>query len=312
INSYAFIVVIVWSSFNRLSPQLIHRLLTYLKIAAIYLTGVVLVAHLRGGISYNTESNFGSSNGMAPVQLSGYLGLGSILLIFSFLNPEEAKYRWLNIILFTVCTTVMILTFSRGGLYFLGIIIILYAYFNKASLGSYVKFLFIIPFGILIYYFVINQTQGTIAKRYQKKGSSNRDVLVMAGFKLFLDDPVIGVGTSNYSTQVVKRRYFDQVSTAHNEFVRAIAEHGIIGLVTYWGFFIATFINIWRRHGPQKEFSLYFLVLFCLIVVHNGLKISIQHLLVMMAVANPNVEYIRYKLKHVRKAGTATSQLQTS
>ena len=312
INSISLIVVIVWSCLNRLSPILIHHLLTYIKIATVYLAGIVLVAHIVGGISYNSASNFGSSNGLAPVQLSGYLGFGSILFLFSFMNPEESKYRIINIVLFIICATVMILTFSRGGLYFIAIIMLIYFYFHRASFKSYFKFIFFIPIGWVIYDYVVQETGGAIVKRYKKTDTSNRDVLIIAGFKLFLDEPILGVGTSNYPTQVVKRGYFFQISTAHNEFVRALAEHGIIGFFTYWMFFLLMFKTIWGRHGPNKEFSVYFLVLFCLIIVHNGLKISIQHVLMMIAIANPNVIVVKRKIKNVFKPSVIQQQPQTS
>jgi O-antigen ligase len=306
-QSLCLVVVATWASFNRLSPMLIHRLLTYLKIAGVYLTGIVLVAHLQGGIEYNTESNFGSSNGLAPVQLSGYLGFTSLLLLFSFLNPQEAKYRLLNIILFIIVASIMILTFSRGGLYFVGIVMAAYIYFNKANLKSYARVIFLIPIGALVYYIVIGQTDGAISKRYEKKGSSNRDVLVEAAFKIFLDEPIIGVGTSNFDTEIVTRKYFFKESTAHNEFVRAIAEHGIFGMITYWGFFITLLVDIFKRKGPPKEFSFYFLLLFSLILVHNGLKISIQPLLLILAIANPAVNSAVQKLYSTTKlSGNST------
>ena len=312
INSFSLIIVIIWASFNSLTPKLILQLLTYVKIASIYLAGIVLVAHLQGGISYNTESNFNSSNGMAPVQLSGYLGWGSILLMFSFLNPEEAKYRTLNLLLFIVCCTVMILTFSRGGLYFLGVIMVFYLYFNKANFASYLKLILFVPVGFLIYFLVVLQTGGTIVKRYEKKGSSNRDILIEAGYKLFLDDPIVGVGTSNFNQEIVKRKYFNQVSTAHNEFVRAAAEHGIIGVLLYWGYFIFLFIAVLSRHGTKKEFSFYFLLLFCLISVHNGLKVSIQPLLMLLAIANPDFSFIKQVVKNAIKPTIGSKQLQPS
>lgn len=312
IQSFSLIVVITWSCLNRLSPALIHRLLTSFKLAAVYLAGIVLVAHLRGGISYNSASNLGASNGLAPVQLSGYLGFGSILLLISFMNPEESRYRIINIVLFAICSTVMILTFSRGGLYFIVIITLIYMFFNRASFKSYFKFIFFIPVGWGIYNYVVQETAGAIVKRYEKKDASNREVLILAGFKLFLDEPFLGVGTSNYPTQVLKRKYFDQISTAHNEFIRAIAEHGILGFFAYWGFFFLIAKTIWARHGPNKEFSVYFLVLFCLIIVHNGLKISIQPLIMMLAVANPNVVFVRKKIANVFKSAGLQQQPQTS
>lgn len=293
--SISFIVIIIWSSFNRISPQLMHRLLTYFKIATVYLAGMVLVAHLKGNISYeHVESNLESSNGLAPVQLSSYLGFGCILFVISVMNKEEAKYRILNLSLFVLCSTLMLLTLSRGGLYFVVIITALYMFFNKASFKSYFKFILFIPLGWGIYNYVVKQTGGAIVKRFEEKNASHRGDLVLIGFRIFGDDPIIGVGTSNFATQAYYRKYYYQISTAHNEFVRAIAEHGIFGFV-YWIFFIWILYDILQRHGPNKEFAVYFFVLFILTVIHNGLKISIQPLLMMMVIANPNVMHVKWK-----------------
>ena len=71
----------------------------------------------------------------------------------------------------------------------------------------------------------------------------------------------------------------------HNEYVRAAAEHGIIGILLYWGFFIALLITILKRPKPAKDYGVYFFVLFFLITIHNGLKISIQPFLIILAIA---------------------------
>jgi hypothetical protein len=48
-------------------------------------------------------------------------------------------------------------------------------------------------------------------------------------------------------------------------------------------------MEIWKRREPQRQYALYFLLLFCLIIVHNGLKIGIQPLLIMLAVGTPTL-----------------------
>jgi O-antigen ligase len=204
---------------------------------------------------------------------------------------------------------VMILTFSRGGLYFIAVVAILYLLFNRQSLGNYFKYLMLVPVALIGYNFVVEETGGAILKRYDEKGSSNRDVLAVAGYKLFLENPVIGVGTSNFGYAIVEAKLFKSESTAHNEFIRALAEHGIFGFVTYWGFFIFMFLTVFTRKEPQRQFSIYFLVLFCLIVVHNGLKISIQPMLLVLAVANPsNVQSVRKRITNAIKRPPALQQ----
>lgn len=288
-NSFSMILAVVWASFNALTPQLINKIIANIKLAGIFLTGIVLVAQITGGIDYGNFSNSESSNGLAPVQLSGYLSTAACLIFFSVMNKEEIKSRYVYIIAFALITIVMILTFSRGGLYFLGAISAMYLLFNRKNLGNYFKYLMFIPVGILIYNLAIEQTEGKILARYEAKGTSNRDVLVEAAVKVFLENPVIGVGTSNFGTAIVKYRLFNQESTAHNEFARAMAEHGILGIIAYWGFFISIFITLFKRKNPAKQFSIYFISLFIFISIHNGLKISIQHLLIVLAVANPTI-----------------------
>lgn len=288
-NSFTSILCVIWASYNTLSPSVINKILANIKIAALFLAGVIVVAHLRGTIGYGNFSSSEASNGMAPVQISGYLGTASCCFLFALMSPYEKSGRILNFVAFVTVSVIMVLTFSRGGLYFVAIVAAAYMFFNRGSLGNYFKYLIMIPVVVVAFNFVVSETGGAILKRYDDKGSSNRDVLVEASFKLFLAHPVFGVGTSNYGTAIVKEKLFAQESTAHNEFARAMAEHGIFGIFTYWGFFVIMFISIFVRKEPQRQFSTYFLILFCLIVVHNGLKISVQPLLLILAVANPSL-----------------------
>lgn len=197
----------------------------------------------------------------------------------------------MNIGVLAVVATVMVLTFSRGGLYFLGAIVCLFFYYNRDKLANYARFLMVIPIGLFIYSYVVTQTGGKILARYQEEGTSNRDVLVNIGFTIFSEHLLFGVGTGNYNTTIVKEKLYPEESGAHNEYVRAAAEHGIIGIFFYWGFYIFLFLEILKRKKPEKQYAMYFFVLFCLIIVHNGLKISIQPILIMLVIATPTLLY---------------------
>jgi O-antigen ligase len=204
----------------------------------------------------------------------------------------------------------MVLTFSRGGLYFLLAIVGLFLYYNRAQMASYFKFLFLVPVALFIYSYVVKETGGKIVERYEQEGASSREILVSVGFELFLRNPVTGVGTGNYNTRIVKEKLFFVESGAHNEFVRAAAEHGVIGLVLYWGFFLVLFLNIIRRRQPQQQYAMYFFVLFCLITVHNGLKISLQPFLLMLAIATTSLVYHKKRpveLRELPKRALATA-----
>lgn len=286
-QSFALLLPVIWASYYVLKPVMINKLLNNIKVASVYLAGIVFVAHITGKISYGLFSNSEASNGLAPVQLSGYLGLGCILFFLSIMNPQELKNRMINIGVLAIVATVMVLTFSRGGLYFLGAVVSMFFLYNRDKLANYARILIFIPIGIFIYMYVVNQTGGKILARYEQEGTSNRDVLVSIGFHIFSEHPIFGVGTGNYNTTIVKEKLYPEESGAHNEYVRAAAEHGIIGIFFYWGFYIFLLLEILKRKQPQKQYAMYFFVIFCMIIVHNGLKIAIQPLLIVLAIATP-------------------------
>jgi len=288
VNSFSLALVSFWSASNIISTASLNIFLKNLKIAAIYLTGVVLAAHLFGHINYGAFSSFESTNGLAPVQISGYLGTGSILFFLSIFNDQERKDLPLNVAMFIICTSIVILSFSRGGLYFIAIIAFLFFLFNYKKASNYGLLLLVIPIGIGIYYYVIAATGGAIIERYQQEGSSGRDILIEIGFKIFLSDPIAGIGTGNFSKEIVTRGLYNVESGAHNEFVRAAAEHGVLGILTYWGFYIYVFVELFMlRTGVFRQYAIYFFVLFCLIIVHNGLKISLQPVLLIFVICTP-------------------------
>ncbi len=298
VNTFMLGIMILWSSFNFLTPVIVNNILKHIKYASIYLCGIVLARYIIGGVSFSGVSGSEGTNGLAPVQISGYLGFSCSVLFFSIMNGMEKKNMVLNLILFSITTIIMLLSFSRGGLYFLAIMIVLYFFFNRKELKSYFLFILLIPFAILIYYYVSEATNGLLINRYEQQGSSGRDELVKAGWDIFLDEPLVGVGLGNFGKEIVERKLYALESGAHDEFIRVAAEDGLLGVITYWGFFIWLFYEIWARQKIQREYGIYFLIFFCLICVHNGLKISLQPLLLILAIATPSVITVKKK-KHV-------------
>lgn len=294
-NSFVLVIVSLWSSYNIILPPVANRILSNVKYASIYLCGIVLARYLMGGIEFSAHSGSEGTNGLAPVQISGYLGFSCAVFFFSIMNDTNKKHLLINLVLIFITAVVMILSFSRGGIYFLGVIMILYFLFNRTQLKNYFLFFLLVPVGLLVFYYVSTATNGLIEERYEQKGSSGRDELVEAGWNLFTSEPLAGVGTANFNSEIKKRNLYSVESGAHNEFIRIAAEHGILGLITYWGYFIFLFIEILGRKKIQREYAIYFLVLFCLICVHNGLKISLQPLLIVLAVATPTVIKIKKK-----------------
>lgn len=297
-NTLALLMPAIWASFYKFSPYRINKLMDDIRLATIFLAGIVLVAHLQGKIDYGGGSNSDASNSMAPVQLSGYLGTGCILFLISIFNPQDKRSKIIQAVVFVFLITLMALTFSRGGIYFVAVITLLYLIFNRTNFGTYFKFLIFIPIGFMIYNFVVDETGGKIIDRYKAKGASNREELVLIGFYIFSEHPIIGIGSGNYSTYIKRNRLFPVESGVHNEFVRAAAEHGIVGISLYWTFFILLLVTILRRPKPANQYGVYFLVLFFLITIHNGLKISVQPFILILAISI--VPITNYSKKSIR------------
>ncbi|HXL58022.1 MAG TPA: O-antigen ligase family protein [Chitinophagaceae bacterium] len=296
LNSFALAIIVVWSSFNFLSPAVVNKILNHVKYAGIYLCGIVLTRYLVGDVEFRASSGSEGTNGLAPVQLSGYLGFSCSVFFFAIMNDRERRNLLLNLIFFSLGLVIMLLSFSRGGIYFVGIIMCLYFLFNRTSIKSYFLFLLVVPFALLAYYYASEKTHGLIEDRYEQEGSSGRDQLVKAGWALFKQEPLVGVGPANFNTEIDKRNLYGVQSGAHNEFIRVAAEDGILGMVTYWSFFIITFFTIFKRSKLRREYGIYFLIFFCLIVVHNGLKISLQPFLMMLAIATPDIFKVKKKV----------------
>jgi len=301
VNSVLLVVAVIWASYNFFSPKAVYDILNNIKYASIYLCGVVLARYLLGDVSFSGHSGSEGTNGLAPVQISGYVGFSCTIFFFSIMSELERKKILINLVLFSVCATIMLLSFSRGGVYFIGVMMVLYFFFNRTAIKSYFSLLLVVPFGLLIYYYASEKTGGLIEQRYEQEGSSGRDLLVKAGWTIFMSQPLVGVGTGNYNSEIKEQALYSQESGAHDEFIRVVAEDGLLGIVTYWVFFVALFFSILRRSKIQREYGVYFLVFFCLVIIHNGLKISLQPFLLTLAVATPTVMVVKKK-KHVTTA----------
>lgn len=290
-NSLA-LTLLVYAGVKRTKIQLpLEVIVRSLLLCGSLLSGIILSAHLRGTIEYDSESNFESSGGMGPVQLSFYLALTAFLFFYKFFNESDSKQKLFFISHMLLVTALSVLTFSRGGLYFLVAYTGFYLMFNlhkfsKAKNTVYVALVFI-PMLIFAYNTVLKMTDNKVTDRFSEEGTGNRDVLVEYGLIMFQENPVFGIGTSGFYEYIAQPRLWGKHSGAHNEFIRSLAEHGIIGGIIYFGFIIVAFIGISSRRLPLDEKCLYYVFMFSYIAgtIHNGQKIGLQCFMVFLAIS---------------------------
>ena len=58
-----------------------------------------------------------------------------------------------------------------------------------------------------------------------------RQLLMLAHLKLFLNNPIIGVGIGQSNERLDKNKIGTSVGSAHNTQIRTLAENGIIGFI---------------------------------------------------------------------------------
>jgi len=253
-------------------------------ISSLLLSAIISVVYIKGDIQWTEASNFETSGGMGPVQISFYLAMGAFAgLYHSFVTRGIARLIYFS--LSSAIIIIMILTFSRGGLYMLGLMIAVSFLSQKK-----VKYIFlVIPLSILLYWgieFVTDVTEGKIIERYSQEGTSSRDVLVIYGWDMFIENPIMGIGTANYYFEVKKSKYLGALSGAHNEIIRSLSEHGFMGGLLWLSFFIVSLLQWKRRKGFYRQIAMVLFIVFLASTFHNGLKLALQSLILLIAIAS--------------------------
>ena len=233
-----------------------------------------------------TESNFATSGGFGPNQVSTIIGLGMfVVFIRLILYTKELKYQIINVFLLAFISYRGILTFSRGGVY-TGVFMILltlvsmYLISNtKGKLKISMVLILSIFAGILIFAYSSIQTGGMINKRYagqdalgREKESkfSGREQLVETELIMFLDKPITGVGVG------VNKQYREELTgikgASHNEISRMLAEHGMLGVI---GLLILLLTPLFLfLNNRNNVFLLSFYFFWLLTINHAAMRIA--------------------------------------
>ena len=187
-------------------------------------------------IEFNGESNFATSGGFGPNQVSSMLGLGAFLCVAGFLLFKNSfNYALFFGVLALLFTSQSVLTFSRGGMYnAVGGVLLIIA-FQIRNLKDGIKKL--IPIiGITVVFFLVifpyldNFTDGALQDRFEDSDPTKRGDILITDFKIFSENPILGVGVGNAYAE--RAKYLDYKAMSHTEFGRVFSEHGIFGVVS--------------------------------------------------------------------------------
>lgn len=183
-------------------------------------------------IVFTTESNFITSGGFGPNQVSAVLGLGALLLVM--LAIQDRKSRWQALAVGLGLLTLSVLTFSRGGLYNVAAALLCSAAVFLRDPRRRMSFLGIMVVGLLVSGFWIYPrlntfTGGMVTNRYADTDTTNRMDIMQAEFQIWLNNPILGTGPGMGKFGRYEELGF--MTASHTEYTRMVAEHGIFGLL---------------------------------------------------------------------------------
>ena len=234
----------------------------------------------------NTESNFETSGGFGPNQVSTILGLGIFLFFVKIvLSSKTVLIRNINVLFFVIITFRGIVTFSRGGVItgfvMIIIVVLLLLYYTKSKAKS--KVVMLVVFGLFalvgIWSYSSIQTSGLIDKRYANQDArgreklsklTGRERLIESEFKMFLDNPIFGIGVGKNKEYRLETTGIDAAS--HNEITRMLAEHGMFGL---FGLIILLITPmVLYLNNQQNIFVFSFVVFWILTINHAAMRLA--------------------------------------
>lgn len=231
-----------------------------------------------------TQSNFETSGGFGPNQVSTILGLG-IFIFFTqlVLFSKTKKEIILNGLLLLFVSYRGIVTFSRGGI-ITGVVMIacllvlLYFFSNAKGKRKFIPvFIMTGLMGIGIWTYSSIQTSGLINKRYanqdargreKKSQLSGREEIIESEITYFLDNPIIGIGVG--MGKEMREKSFGNAVASHNEITRMLAEHGLFGILGLLILFITPFVLY--IHNRQHLYFLSFFVFWLLTINHAAMR----------------------------------------
>lgn len=231
-----------------------------------------------------TQSNFETSGGFGPNQVSTVLGLGMFVFFTQLVFFSKSKLEiMINGGLLAFISFRGIVTFSRGGIITAVVMIIfllaiVYYYSDmKGKKKLTMVFIFTVLLGAGIWMYSSLKTKGLIDKRYanedargrnKKDRLGGREEIMDADFSIFADSPFLGVGAG-----MGKSKRLDKIGiqvAAHNEITRLLAEHGMFGILAFLVLLTTPFVVY--INNKQHLYFLPFIIFWLLTINHAAMR----------------------------------------
>lgn len=208
-------------------------------------------------VTFGDASNYVTSGGFGPNQVSAVLGLGAVAAFLYLINSRRGEH-FRRLLIFGIIIGLIFqsaLTFSRSGLVLALISGVVAAFFlfrnQRARIATVVTggLLF-----ILLQFLVVptleGLTGGAFGERYSDLSSTGRTDIARMDLTIWSQHPVFGVGPGQ---AVPYRETLGRGAVAHTEFTRLLAEHGLLGLCALLALLAATGWNLARASSGRHR-----------------------------------------------------------
>jgi hypothetical protein len=265
----------------------------------LVLTGIVTADE----IVFSSGSNFATSGGIGPNQVSSILGLGALVCFFLIMIESKKKFLQLFYGLIMVWLIVQtFLTFSRGGLWTTAGAILASSFFLLRNKKARTRYIITLTVSILLFSFflfpTINDfTGGSLAERFKDVEPTGRIEIILSDIEVFKMYPLFGVGP--LQSKPFHAIYF-RYSSTHTEYSRMLAEHGIFGLFSLLLLF-SLLINrlMIKTNAFNKAFIIGLVMWGFLFMAHAATRLVAPSMLIGMSFLNFTLEETFRKDKQI-------------
>jgi hypothetical protein len=239
-------VTALYTYTRRITVESLHRIMLFIGLPTISCaTYLFLYTPSVRDVITGTGSNFETSGGFGPNQVSTMLGLGAFIFFTRVFFASRSRILLLvNISIALLISYRGLITFSRGGMITAAVMLIIlifvtYAKTGKHSRAKLNKLLIVFSVAIFsVWSYSSVETGGLIEKRYanqdamgrvKKSRFTGREKISESEIQYFLSAPLLGIGVG----KGLEKRENDTGVTvlSHNEITRMMAEHGSLGII---------------------------------------------------------------------------------
>ncbi|MEO8042320.1 MAG: O-antigen ligase family protein [Acidobacteriota bacterium] len=202
-------------------------------------------------IYFTQESNFATSGGFGPNQVSSMLGLGAfVALLTLIIFRNNTSYKIYFALAALLCTAQSVMTFSRGGIYNALVAILAVSLWElRKPAQSWRRLAPVVVaavmFLLIIFPILNNRTGGSLQERFEDTDTAKREDIASTDIQIFYENPVLGVGVG--LAYDYRERFLGYKAMSHTEFSRLLSEHGAFGVVALLSLLGMSLMNLKRQ-----------------------------------------------------------------